>query len=959
VTASATPPPRNPAALGLADLLRALHLFDGDAARRDRAAAELGYVMKPQVPVHGRSEIAFQLRGGAAGTLGPAPQAAAGSTPAAPALPLWAVTAIGPGLPQADPDQPDTPLPADRALELGDCAPLDSGPPPPMPPLIPPARLNAAVRRSLSVPRETGLDVPALVAELSRARLPTRLPRQRRMARPGAIRVLWDRGDTMLPYWDDALALLKPLARHGALDVWTLRDLPDRAHGRFRLRPDGRPEPLPMPSPWLAATTAPGVRTLVFSHLGALARPTPEPGPSATTPRMLWQRHWQAFLSDAASGGGRPDALPVAWVPCAPAGVGRGLARATAVHSLAPGTQGRRLRPAAALNLTDTASVRRHEQALARGLEALRARLAGAVHVSPALLRRLRLLPVAEKNDAQPVDLGAEPGLEGLLWADDGVRRVAGCITLDALSPSAASAADTLAGASRPLKLALLRLLTHEHRHLGQALWAMEWLKLDALLGLGPLPPELDAQRTDALRFHQRLAALVAGGDAAASAAGFKDLASYCADALARQRHDHRLFQHHGELLAPIVVGAGAAVGTLPPGLDPAAVERFTLQCRQRAPAVRSVLWQQGEDLWLVPEAELGPVGVKGATWPRGSRVYGPAPLRELSITGPEGATQRFAARAAPQHLARLPPSAGEVLKLQWAGETLTLAAMPPPPWARETGRDRHGLYADLAIGEAVQRMRWIEPGVFWMGSPETEMFRGSDEGPRHRVKIASGYWLADTVCTAAFWAAAGGTTGSLKRKLKNATWRFGDWQSHPVEEVSWHQAQSFLWQAQRIGNCLLELPSEAEWEYACRAGTETAYAFGDSLSGDQANFLGTARNGQASHHAAPVKTFAPNGWGLYGMHGNVWEWCEDAYRKYSFVPVTNPGEPSNPGQHGLRPTRGGSRFAPTSAARSASRTSHFAESELWDHGFRFALRPNSQMAHQYASTLPIVPPYA
>ncbi|MBF0423511.1 MAG: formylglycine-generating enzyme family protein, partial [Magnetococcales bacterium] len=128
-------------------------------------------------------------------------------------------------------------------------------------------------------------------------------------------------------------------------------------------------------------------------------------------------------------------------------------------------------------------------------------------------------------------------------------------------------------------------------------------------------------------------------------------------------------------------------------------------------------------------------------------------------------------------------------------------------------GRDRFGLWAEFVIGKARQKMRWIPPGRFMMGSPEDEPGRFEEEGPQHEVIIEKGYWLFDTPCTQALWQAV----------MENNPSRFQS-PTRPVEQVNWDEIQEFLKKInQSISGLNLILPSEAQWEYACRAGTTTA----------------------------------------------------------------------------------------------------------------------------------------
>jgi formylglycine-generating enzyme required for sulfatase activity len=243
-----------------------------------------------------------------------------------------------------------------------------------------------------------------------------------------------------------------------------------------------------------------------------------------------------------------------------------------------------------------------------------------------------------------------------------------------------------------------------------------------------------------------------------------------------------------------------------------------------------------------------------------------------------------------------------------------------PPDCASAWGDDRFGLWFEIEVGGVVQRMRWIEPGTFWMGSLGDEPERFSDEGPRHLVKLTEGYWLADTACTQAFWEAV-----------------LGDNQSHfksdpklPVENVSWDNiTEKFLPAVQReVPDLLAVPPTEAQWEYACRAGRASAFWFGDRLTKEQANFEARA--------TVPVKARPANGWGLYQMHGNVWEWCEGSQRKYEAESVEDPPDGQDKGERVLR---GGAWDSPARLARSAFRYQFRRDSRFDDCGFRFALR--------------------
>ena len=240
--------------------------------------------------------------------------------------------------------------------------------------------------------------------------------------------------------------------------------------------------------------------------------------------------------------------------------------------------------------------------------------------------------------------------------------------------------------------------------------------------------------------------------------------------------------------------------------------------------------------------------------------------------------------------------------------------------WAHEAGTDAHGHWADFEINGIRQRMRWIPSGTFMMGSPRDEEGRHYDES-QHEVKIANGFWLADTPCTQELWEAVTGNNPSRFRGNRR-----------PVERVSWDDVQEFLAEVGKLG-IDIRLPTEEEWEYACRAGSKTAFSFGDNISSNDANFDGhTPYNGVLSgryrRETVEVKGMAVNKWGLYEMHGNVREWCSDWYAPYDNTPSKSCS---------YRVQRGGSWSDEPLYLRSAHRQLDSPSSACDFVGFRFA----------------------
>ncbi|MES9881947.1 MAG: formylglycine-generating enzyme family protein [Sedimenticola sp.] len=223
-----------------------------------------------------------------------------------------------------------------------------------------------------------------------------------------------------------------------------------------------------------------------------------------------------------------------------------------------------------------------------------------------------------------------------------------------------------------------------------------------------------------------------------------------------------------------------------------------------------------------------------------------------------------------------------------------------PAPWAVAWGEDRYGLWQAFEIEGVRQVMRWIVPGRFEMGSPKDEPERRDNE-TQHTVTLGKGYWLADTACTQELWQAVMGDNPA----------HFKDDPQCPVEQVSWDECQDFVIAVNKRlpDDPRLHLPREAEWEHACRAGGTGPFSWGDGLSTDQANYNGNypyadAPEGEYRQRTLEVLSFKPNGWGLFQMHGNVWEWCADRLGNYLAGPVT---DPAGPDEGRGRVLRGGS----------------------------------------------------
>lgn len=227
-------------------------------------------------------------------------------------------------------------------------------------------------------------------------------------------------------------------------------------------------------------------------------------------------------------------------------------------------------------------------------------------------------------------------------------------------------------------------------------------------------------------------------------------------------------------------------------------------------------------------------------------------------------------------------------------------------------------------------RLVRIPAGEFEMGSPVDEAGREAQE-VLHRVRITRAFYLGATEVTQAQWAAVVGTRPSSFLDCG------GDC---PVERVSWNDVQAFLRELGRISGLPFRLPSEAEWEYACRAGGQEAFHTGAGLLPTQANFDGadeavSGPPGGVGRAPMPVAAFAPNAFGLFDMHGNVWEWTADDHCPYPATPARDPlGECAAE----FKVIRGGSWHYDASSARCALRYTHRPQDSGFSLGFRVAL---------------------
>ncbi len=248
-------------------------------------------------------------------------------------------------------------------------------------------------------------------------------------------------------------------------------------------------------------------------------------------------------------------------------------------------------------------------------------------------------------------------------------------------------------------------------------------------------------------------------------------------------------------------------------------------------------------------------------------------------------------------------PKVLTLLTLAWIGHAAALAHIP----IRAQQKDPPKNFTN-AIG---MKFVWIPPGSFMMGSPKDEKERRDDE-VQHKVTLTRGFYMGVHAVTQEEWQTIMGKNPAKFQSEKRL----------PVERVSWEHGQDFVKKLGAKDKRPYRLPTEAEWEYACRAGTTTPFFFGATISTDQANYLGDVAYGNGTKGVFRKKTtlvgsFPANAWGLHDMCGNVWQWCQDWHGDYPWSDVVDPQGPAT-GKD--RVMRGGAWGIYPDYCRSASR---------------------------------------
>ncbi len=704
---------------------------------------------------------------------------------------------------------------------------------PEAPLLAPWSRLWPSLRAALqtSMPgREP--DVPALVYAWGRGEIVHRIPRVARQAWSPRASVWVDRSARLVPFWSDQAVVCRLLRKACGQSGLSVRLLDSRTQARAIARRGD-----------LLTGFRPDRLTpvLVLGDLGTYGTPSE---------KAAWLRTARRLRRDGVRVAALVPSPAARWDPAS--------AKAWAAMSWERG---------------------RHQgRAVAAGdpgfweerAERLLALAAPAALVQPGLLRALRrLLPAWQADAATEADV----------WSHAEVRAAdATGLVLDA--EAAERWRNRFVSEVAPaLKTQTAARIGEWHGGLPRELLRAETLVWHALSPDTAPPGDLE----DALGFARRLAETARGGEGDPAFAA-------------------NVRRYGRALLASMPASIYTAVPDLKVVWAAAfqGVDGVPVPADLDARALHAELGREGEPRWWAVQQEgsclvLSPSS--GGRWPSPESGRG-SPVAWLLAAGAEVILTRGPAGSGKQLVLKrglsIPLTHGESMVLRTDCSEVTVSPWRREPWAVAAGRDQVGLWAYTEVKGVALRFRWIPPGRFRMGSPESEVGRQDNEGPQHTVTWTEGRWLADAPVTQTLWEAVMGENPS---RFPGA--------DRPVERVSWDDCKVFLGRLHKLAPALAaRMPTEAEWEYACRAGTKTATWLGDDTSLRE-SIAWYGKNAGGETH--PVRSKDPNPLGLYDMLGNVHEWCEDIRGDYSADDLVDPLANANADSGSTRVFRGGS----------------------------------------------------
>ncbi len=762
-------------------------------------------------------------------------------------------------------------------LSADDLRPFEQGEPLTHQPLIPEQRLVPFLRQTLSYALAQRLDIPRLIKQMAHLQVLPRVPRKPHVLPAGRVYVLLDLNKRLLPFWQDAHALCELLVRkHGknGLDIRVLEDYPNGCyHSWFDDQQIPKAgSPLKTPSV-----------VLIISDLGQLA------GKGNVT-----QQVWLQFVRQLA----RQGICPVVLSPVAPQHLSPIFQNL--VKQIPWGRQ-THLKPQ-----KPNQDLAQHKTNVWRVLGLL----AVAVHIEPELLRAiLACLPIDQAGSGVEADVYLH---EDVVWG----------YTAITFKPEKRDEYRALFRNETAVLQRQVLVLMRQH-HIGQfpAVWAEEVLNAQPLVKFS-LAELADVKRAE--NFMQRFVRSFWGQT---QHTGMAQFARRHLQRLGKDEQGKALYQdsyssvlyglaHREQLLEggeiPSVYNANLVLSALGKRTEP---KQYTLM-------------QRGEYLEVQEQSQPSNTLVTGARITEFKTVHDTLLLNETTVV-----PLAFEKLGQGVRVVRLQ---AQTVTLDTGWEKLVITPLTKPSWANAgIGFDKYGLYADLDIKSIEQRFRWIAPGTFMMGSPESEPQRHDGE-VLHQVTFSQGFWMAETTVTQALWQAVMGNNPS----------DFSDNPNNPIEQVSWNGVQGFIQKLNTLIPSLhAKLPTEAQWEYACRAGTTTPFSFGNNITPTQVNYEGNypyadGKKGLYREKTVPVKSLPANPWGLYEMHGNVWEWCQDVWQeKLSAAPITDPDGVAGGDQAGVgRVVRGGSWNFNGRLCRSAYRLRVRLDGRIRSIGFRLLL---------------------
>ena len=764
---------------------------------------------------------------------------------------------------------------------------------PTTPPLAPWSRLWPLVRSMIAGDaRSSRPDVRALVRALARGRVVRRIPRAIRRGWPSDIELWIDRSRRLVPFWADQNDLARRIELACGCHAVRQRTLTDRDQASLLRRSGDFAE--------RHCAIAPGTAVLVLGDLGSYAD---------ADLRRAWLLTARRLR--------RADQRLAALVPCPKARWDREAASAWAAE---PWERARADAQAPALEPEELAARADHLLKL----------VSPSARTEPGLLRAVRhLLPRREADAGTEVDVWRHPDV----WT--------GLSSAMLLDPAAARRLrrDFAARRDEQLQRDVARLICEWHERLPAELLHGETLIWQAA-GIAAEPPGDPVAARQLIHRMAGTAQRSSADEDACLVAGY-------GGALFEQLPNEVLTDPEmGESYRGLWVYSRRGKGGSPPaGVD--VQDAYRRLDRSRKPRWWS-LRQVGSRLVAF---------TSNGNWDDRAGIPG-SPVAWLEAAWPEVTPRADGRAAAPIELEGPEPEvelrAGAPLDLRTGRCALRVGLWRRKQrWTVAAGRDRFGLWQDVDIHGIPHRFRWIPPGRFVMGSPESEAGRDSDEGPQHEVTLTKGYWLGETPVTQALWTAVMGDNPS-------------EYQSddRPVEQVSWEECERFVRSVNdAMPELALRLPTEAEWEHACRAGTSTATWLGDleirgrnnaplldpiAWYGGNCGVDFELENGwdtkgelweekqyefsQGGTH--PVRLKQPNPFGLYDMLGNVLEWCADWYGPYTSEPMTDPRGPES---GSYRVFRGGSWYSFARLVRAAYRYWYHPSARNDGLGFRLA----------------------